>query len=188
MGLGWALRSEGIDQQARAALINIKKHRGAVNFWAYGMARISPDELGNVLIGVDWTGDDKTLIANLRKLRGLKSVCLAGDAETSLKTGDIQNAIPGVAVKLFERTPSPYSASCYVTMHNRTDRHVDVLWVGYKGTLEHPRNLKPDERRKQRTHVGGRYEAYINGTFISRYVVIPDQIWTIKADDRKGDR
>ncbi|MDP6635580.1 MAG: NPCBM/NEW2 domain-containing protein [Phycisphaerae bacterium] len=188
-GLGWAIRSEGGGKVRGLALLNVHEFGGVVNFEAYGHDKISPDELSNVLIGGDWTGDDETLITNVSKLEGLGTLFVTGDSKASIGAIDkIQTAMPGLNIVRFDRTPSPVSAPCFITMHNRTGKDVNVLWIGYQGRLRHPRTVRPDERRKQRTHVGGRYEAYLDGKLVSRYVAVPDQVWAITADGMKGGR
>ena len=182
-GLGWALRSGGIDERGKLALLDIHQLRGVVNFGMSGLPGMAPDELNNLLIGADWTGGDKAFVTKLGKLSGLKTLFLAGDAGISPAAVEkLQAQMPRLTIVRFERTPSPISAPCFMTMHNRTGRDVVVFWIGYTGKLSHSRTIKPNEQRKQRTHVGGRYEAYLDGKLISRCVVVPDHVWEIKQE------
>ena len=144
--------------------------------------KLAPDELSNVLIGLDWTGGDKAFIASFGKLSGLRTLLLTGDARVSPDAvNKLQTAMPRLTIVRPDRTPSPVNEKCYVMMHNCTKRNVTVLWVNFRGKLVHPRTIGPGKLRTQQSRVGARYEAYLDGKLISKYVVISNDVWKIKS-------
>jgi len=179
-GLGWALQSAELSDAEKLALLEIQKLGGEVNFWNSAVERIPRNELGNVLVGSDWKGGDKTFTV-LQKVPSLKTLLLAWDAGvSSAAAAKLRAAAPGLTVRQFDRTPSLQGDRTHITLRNTTDKEVVVYWVSFEGQIGHPRTIKPRSERKQSCYNGSRYEAHVDDKLISKFRATPDAIWEIK--------
>ncbi len=186
LAFGWALQSPGVSKEEKLAALEIHELGGVVNFWNWGIPRITYDKLSTVLVGCDWKGGDKTFMT-LKKIPSLGTVLLAGDSGVSAGAAEkLHAAVPNLTITLFERTPSAYGDACSLTIHNRTDKEIAVFWTLFNGKLAHFGNLKPGGELKRKVRGGFRYEAHvINKDYnqskpISRFVTKGDSIWEIK--------
>ncbi len=186
-GLGWGLQSDGLDDAGRLAMLDIHNSGGRVNFWNPTVKPMGPGELGNILIGAGWTGGDKGFAA-LEKVGGLKSLLLiAGDAKVSdAAVEKLRARRPDIVVRMFDHTPSYFTARSHMVMKNLTGSDVMVYWVNFNGKHQYPRKMKPNANVHQPSVLGCRYEAYFDDMLIGTFTTLPGKdakayaVWEIK--------
>jgi len=196
-GLGEALQSDRISDRQKLAALEISQLGGLVNFTSRLTGELSFDGLANVMIGSDWTGGDKALVA-LRKLPDSIALFVAEDSGVSSGAIDkLQTAMPKLAIRRMKRTPSLRAGEkCYVTWRNHCPKEVVVLWIDELGAVHFSRYLKPGQEMRRDALWGYRYEAHIlrkdyadaeeyaHTKALSRFLVTPDAVWDIKPRGR----
>jgi len=201
--LAQVLQSTRIGRREKQAVLEIRQLGGVVNYRPCGTAGTA-DGLGNLLVGRDWTGGDKTFVkafATFRKMPSLRTLLVtraSGVSDGAIAR--LRTDMPALTVHRFiKRIPSAEGGrGGNVTWRNGCQRDLAILWVDPQGVLTFsstPR-LTPGQELKRHAFAGIRYEAhflrrdftraedYLFTQPLSTFNAAPDAVWEIKPAGR----
>ena len=140
------------------------------------------DVVSSILLGENWRGTDGDLDL-LKKLPSLQSVYFSGQSSNSADARlALRQNLGTVAFKENKRLPSITGAVCEFKVTNKTNKKINLIWVGMKAEDVPRPDLVPGQSWVCRSYVGHRWEARVDGRRVSFYVVEPGFDWDVENE------
>jgi hypothetical protein len=181
--LGAELRSHGMDDQGKRALISVYQNGGIMGYSGQLMRSLQTGDTHHIFVGEDWNGGDKSFAAfqTIPILESLTVIRSSGVSDSAVKK--LQEVKPGLEIEVLEKLPETREQRCTFWMQNHTGKEVRLMWDS-SGTLTHRDTLHGRiGRKKHHSNIGVNFEAHVHGKCVSRFTVTPGRIWNIRLEE-----